>query len=268
MDKDESENTGDQERAGRLRKVLPDFAAFAGGLGLAWFLEWKTADLVWSLWLSSLVIGYATILSTIVGGVLFGIRAFGQSDDIGMSKGAAALIGIGGATFFLGFFSLHFCGFHAGHAAFLSSFFPLDGLPKNVFGEAFMNPFLLWKTAILYLVPSYGLFLVPMLIAERKHVFSMLVKGWRAGTETEEGAALKTLFKPSGAKKAGVDNPFSRPYINVIRMHMLIFFFAGCEMLKIESFLVCAVVYTVYFFPWREMFGKSKDKATTVELDG
>jgi hypothetical protein len=36
-------------------------------------------------------------------------------------------------------------------------------------------------------------------------------------------------------------------------MHLLIFFFAFCHILKIESFLVYAVVYSVYFFPWREL---------------
>ena len=40
----------------------PDALAFALGLGLAWSTGWKTADLVWSLWLSSLTIGYATIV--------------------------------------------------------------------------------------------------------------------------------------------------------------------------------------------------------------
>jgi hypothetical protein len=40
------------------------------------------------------------------------------------------------------------------------------------------------------------------------------------------------------------------PYKNVIRMHLLIFFFAFCHFMKVESFLVYAVVYSVYFFPW------------------
>ncbi len=48
-----------------FRKILPDVAAFAFGLGIAFVLRWKTTDLVWSLWLGSLVLGYLTILSTI-----------------------------------------------------------------------------------------------------------------------------------------------------------------------------------------------------------
>ncbi|HTO05192.1 MAG TPA: hypothetical protein VL069_15890, partial [Opitutus sp.] len=39
-----------------------DGLAFAGGLAMAWFGKWESADLVWSLWLSSLVVGYALIV--------------------------------------------------------------------------------------------------------------------------------------------------------------------------------------------------------------
>ena len=41
------------------------------------------------------------------------------------------------------------------------------------------------------------------------------------------------------------------PYKNVIRMHLLIFFFAFAHFAKLESFWVYAAVYAVYFFPWR-----------------
>jgi hypothetical protein len=50
-------------------------------------------------------------------------------------------------------------------------------------------------------------------------------------------------------------DPFFRPYIKVIRIHLLIFFFAFCHPLKVESFLVYAVVYFVHSFPWKA-FGK------------
>ena len=34
-------------------------------------------------------------------------------------------------------------------------------------------------------------------------------------------------------------------------MHLLIFFFFGAHFLGLENFAVYAVVYAVYFFPWR-----------------
>ena len=51
------------------------------------------------------------------------------------------------------------------------------------------------------------------------------------------------------AKRFGDD--FMTPYKNVVRMHLLIFFFAFAHFVRLENFFVYAVVYAVYFFPWR-----------------
>ena len=57
------------------------------------------------------------------------------------------------------------------------------------------------------------------------------------------------------ARKLDNANRFSvgmmAPYRNVVRMHMLIFFFAFAHAAGLESFPVYAVVYAAYFFPWR-----------------
>ena len=39
--------------------ALPDLVAFLVGLAIVWVRGWSTTDLIWSLWLSSLVVGYA-----------------------------------------------------------------------------------------------------------------------------------------------------------------------------------------------------------------
>ena len=54
----------------------------------------------------------------------------------------------------------------------------------------------------------------------------------------------------------GADNKrfgqlFTEPYRNVMRMHMLIFFFFFAHFARLENFAVYAVIYAVYFFPWR-----------------
>jgi hypothetical protein len=233
-----------------LGKILPDLLAFVGGLGIAWMLGWRTTDLVWSLWLCSLVLGYLTILSTIGGGVYLGVAAIRDKALPAKDRPAVILLGTFGSLFLLGFFSLHFCGFHAGHAVFLSHFFPLQGLPKNVFSNAFMNPFLLWKTVLLHLIPVYGLFLIPAVVAERKYVFAALTKAVKAVHDGSYKDKVEGLMQSAKGQKRPSHDPFSRPYINVIRMHLLIFFFAFCFMLKVDSVIVYAVVYFVYFFPW------------------
>lgn len=238
--------------------LLPDFFAFGMGLVLAYFLKWETKDLVWSLWLGSLVLGYLTILSVIFAGAYVGLRALRQKELDPKKRLPAILLGTAAGLFFLGFFSIHFCGFHAGHSVFLNHFFPLTGVPSEGFGQAFMNPPLLWFYVFKHLIQPYGLFLVPALIAERNHVFLPLIKAFKA-SEVSPGTLVQSVAKKEGANHP-VGDFMSRPYKNVVRMHLLIFFFAFCHFMKVDSFLVYAVVYFVYFFPWSTLrsFHRSK----------
>ena len=236
-------------------RILPDILAFGIGLGLAYFLKWQTRDLVWSLWLCSLVLGYLTLLSAIGAGAYLGIHALRHQDFKPGQRLPAVLIGSAVGLFFLGFFSLHFCGFHAGHSVFLSGFFPIAGMPRDGFGAAFMNPPLLWLLVFRHLMIPYGLFLIPAIIAERNHVFLPLIKAVnavKAGDHPSAPVADRAEAK-KGKSADSLGDVMSRPYLNVIRMHLLIFFFAFCHFLKLDSFFVYAVVYCVYFFPWREI---------------
>jgi len=229
-----------------FRAIAPDLMAFGAGLGFAWILGWKTTDLVWSLWLSSLVLGYLTILSTIARVVFVGSAVVSSDVFPAQYRVKAVLIGSGFALFMLGFFSLHFCGFHAVHAGLLSALFPPPGVPKLAFATVFFNPISLWKVTFHYLMPLYGIFLIPVIVAERRALFGSvgaLIHARHIASAEDVGQ----LLKAAGASGHGV---FSRPYLNVIRMHVLIFFFAICHALKVDSFPIYIVVYSVYFFPW------------------
>jgi hypothetical protein len=258
------------ERPWYLR-VLPDFLAFAIGLGLAWFLKWETRDLVWSLWLCSLVLGYLTLLSALAGGAWFGLAMLRRPEFKPEHRKPAILVGTGLGLFFLAFFSLHFGGFHAGHSVFLNIFFPIEGMPRDGFGAAFVNPPLLWALTFRHLMLPYGIFLLPALIAERNYVFQPLFK---AVTAVREGTDAGDFMQSGAAKKSGKKNnpigeAMGRPYLNVMRMHLLIFFFAGAHFLKMDSFLVYAVVYSVYFFPWGELKRlRTGSKTTPADADG
>src|SRR5882724_4728980 len=234
-----------------LGKILPDVLAFALGLGVAWKLGWKTTDLVWSLWLGSLVLGYLTILSTIAAGVYVGANVITHAEFPQGHRVTAILIGLVVAVFFLGFFSLHFGAFHAAHAGILSGFFPLGGMPKNAFFSAFTNPVQLWREAIHYVLPAYGAFLVPAIIAERKRVFASVSWAVNAVRNGIHDQMAGNLVQFGMTQRKSLHSPFVDPYINVIRMHLLIFFFAFCHFLKVESVIVFGVVYFVYFFPWK-----------------
>ncbi|OGB23732.1 MAG: hypothetical protein A3I66_15810 [Burkholderiales bacterium RIFCSPLOWO2_02_FULL_57_36] len=249
-----------------ISRILPDILAFAIGLAAAYFLKWDIKDLVWSLWLCSLVLGYLTLLGALAGGAYIGVHAITHKDFKKSMRMTAILMGLGLGAFFLGFFSLHFGAFHAGHSVFLQQFFPVEGMPKDGFGDAFMNPPLLWILVFKHLMAPYGLFLIPAIIAERQHVFMPLIKAVKAvRTDTAPDFRLSGRTEGQNGKKSHpAGDAMSRPYINVVRMHLLIFFFAFAHILKLDSFLVYAVVSFVYFFPWSEF---KKRRASNKPVD-
>lgn len=238
-----------------ILRILPDAFAFGIGLGIAYFLNWETKDLVWSLWLCSLTLGYLTLFSAISGAAYIGFTKIRHPQFEKKSFWLNIFIAMFAGIFFLVFFSLHFGGFHAGHSVFLQLFFPVPGMPKEGFGEAFMNPPLLWMLVFQHLIGLYGVFLIPAIIAERRYVFHPLIsaiKNVRPGASSNNFPITKNE-RNSGRKKDLLSDFMSRPYINVMRMHLLIFFFGFCHALKIDSFFVYAIVYAVYFFPWSEI---------------
>jgi hypothetical protein len=240
-------------------RIIPDLLAFAVGLAAAYFLQWETTDLVWSLWFCSLMVGYLTILVTLGSGIYIGSHVIRHEEFPQQYRGTAIWGGGALALFFIGFFSLHFCGFHAGHSAFLGHLFPIPGMADSGFGDCFNNPFKLLYSAFVTLLPLYGIFLIPAFIAERNNLLKPVTGAKRIVAEIQGSTGLKELkndMEPESKKKLGADLLIG-PYKNVIRMHLLIFFFGAAHFLKLDNFAVYAVVYAVYFFPWRE-FKKEK----------
>ena len=213
----------------RWHSAWPDAVGFVSVLALAWWMRASATDLVWSLWLSSLVVGYAIILWAIFRPALI-VALLAWRDRAAVEQAVAtdprsalliAGIGLAAGMFMVCFFTVHFVGFHYVHAQFLSGFFPMNGalggfhLPSPqgwaVFGEALRR---------------YWVFLPASFLAER--------------------AAFRGEL-PAGTK----GSVMFLPYQKVVRMHLLIFFFAFARAVGLDNFAVYAVVYAVYFFPWR-----------------
>jgi uncharacterized protein DUF6498 len=225
----------------------PDLLAFAAGLALAWRARWTTTDLVWSLWLSSLVVGYSMILWTILrpaveivrGGWRDGPLTVQLSSQRSLQSGAAAGLLLVGGLFLLAFFTVHFGGFHFVHSQFLALFFPIDvgtGARRGMVG----------MSTYLEVARRYWWFLPSAFLAER----GAFVRTSSPAEEDRSVTAAAILArKVANASKSG--SGMMAPYRNVVRMHLLIFFFAFAHFARLESFAVYAVVYAVYFFPWR-----------------
>ncbi|MFI5356657.1 MAG: DUF6498-containing protein [Opitutales bacterium] len=218
-------------------QAWPDALAFAGGLTVAWFAHWQTTDLVWSLWLSSLVVGYASILwmaSATLREFVRNARASLEPGGIAgkMLMGGALVIG---TLFTAVFFTVHFGGFHLVHSVFLNVFFPIYPAVGRT----------RWPGVATYLEVArrYWIFLPMAFLAERAIFVAK-------PTPPDDGAVTAAAIARRKAA-AAADNSMMKPYKNVMRMHFLIFFFAGASFAKLDNFLVYAVVYAVYFFPWR-----------------
>ncbi len=227
-------------------ETLRDIISFAATVSIAAWQGWAAKDIIWGLWISSLLIGYSFIVVMIVSSYLHGsipmrkgsassnVRARGlrepdgvEGNNAGRTFGRTPLGRVllaPAALFMLGFFTLHFGGFHFVHGLFLNGFFPLvewspaGGSPGGVFG---------------------GITIVVGTALAEYWPFVLFSAVSRFGDYRE---AL-------GAK--GEPNMF-RPYLNVVRMHLLIFVFAGLHAAGLESYAVYPVL-LFYFFPVRSI---------------
>src|SRR6476660_9206462 len=156
-----------------LRSAWPDAAAFATVLFVAWWTRASATDLVWSLWLSSLVVGYSIILWAIVRPMAVGAllawrnRALVEEVLAHADPGKALLLatlGLVGVLFVLAFFTVHFVGFHYVHASFLESFFPVGA---DYSGSRPLHGAALFREV----ARRYWIFLPPAFLAERSAFF-------------------------------------------------------------------------------------------------
>lgn len=183
---------------------------------------WQASDIVWGMWISSLVSGYAMILIIIAADVLHGRNP----SDTGAEP--SALTGrLTGALVMIAFFSFHFLFFHAGHAMFTQQFFPLEGAdadPHDLVGN------------FLAVTPVALSAYWPMVVA----AFAASGHVLRAALT---GRALKSM---------------ALPYRAVVKNHVMIFIVAGLTMAGLEGWLLYAL-FVWYFVPgdvWRPLLAR------------
>lgn len=247
--------------AGRWASAWPDALAFALGLGVAKVAGWTTTDLVWSLWLSSFVVGYTMIVWGLVRRGVDIARAAWQDQafaaqaprQIKATTVAAGAILLVAGLFALAFFTVHFGGFHYVHSQFLSTFFPLDSRAAGQAGMAGVDTYL-------EVARRYWQFLPSAFLAERA-AFMRQAPPFKEDLSVT--AAAIAARKAANAEKGRM---MFAPYRNVMRMHMLIFFFAFAHLAGVDTFAVFTVVYAAYFFPWR-LLQRSSAETTKAAAD-
>lgn len=200
--------------------LMRGLAAFFSGLLLALVLGWSFTDLLWSLWLSSLVVGGTYIVWSIVY----------NCDKHAPKHPKIKMFGI---LFGIGFFMIHFGGFHFGHSIFLNFIAPIG------------------KDAIEAVKQGNGDVSFPDYIQIFKNYFWILPLAFFANID---------LFK----------NPSKGPasaYGNVVKIHLLIFICVGLQSIKADNMVLYLVTYAFFFFPI-SLFFKKKEKFHGKEQGG
>lgn len=211
--------------AGRLEPFL-DLLAFVTTVIIATRQQWSVTDMVWSFWLSSLVLGYVYLLLTTL------IPQRSAADD-----GVRFTFNPFKALPKVVFFSFHFLFFHFVHGIFLSSFFPMVGLWGDVLPMRLPGGFSPDFSAMRTIMDQGPLNGFLFLLSEALRRYWPFLLTSSISHIQSYAAALQT---------SDVDT--SLPYQRVMRMHFFIILFAFLAMAGFQH-VALYLLLVFYFFP-------------------
>lgn len=263
---------------GKFRSLF----AFGATVAAAAYFDWTAGDLLWALWISSLTVGYLTILVAIGGGLAAGWVFWMKADRLGPAERFAPVVM---ALFFLvpvlAFFGLsHITLVYVlvtaiGAAAAL---LPMGESEKaaafvrvlrnvliNLPSAVFMLVFFTVHFGGFHFVHSLFLNIFFPLVEDSsfgrdfEDIFGNFSRFVRISTTTYWPVILSTALSQAGniltaANKAGHDAMFG-PYKNVIRMHLMIFIIAFMGIGGLHAYILYAALF-IYFFPLGNIFRK------------
>ncbi|MCX6134866.1 MAG: hypothetical protein NTU47_13720 [Ignavibacteriales bacterium] len=202
--------------------MLAEIGVFVGTLALAYWSGWSTKDLIWSLWLSSLCLGY---LAVAVNGVRRAMRP-----GLTTLERTFSVMGLIGALLV---FSIHFGPFHYIYASILDLLMPLMDHPGRVYiGK------LTWRGGVWFS------FWETLGIAIVRYWPIAAMNAWRD----------RSIFLSDTAANTNLG-----PYKAILRLHFLVMGLGACYGLGLDSFPVYALVFTVLYSPailWKKIFNR------------
>jgi hypothetical protein len=184
--------------------------------------DWQATDIVWGMWISSLVSGYAMILVIIASDVWHGRNPAERGDEP-----ASLAKRLAGALWMVAFFSFHFLFFHAGHAMFTQQFFPLAGADAGAHE----------------LVDNF-LAVTPLALSD---YWPVVLAAFVASGDRFRGALAGNALKS-----------MALPYRAVIKNHVMIFIVIGFNMAGLQGWLLYPL-FLWYFVPaavWRPLLAR------------
>ena len=200
-------------------QVLISLISFFTVLILATLQDWRINELVWSLWISSLSLGYMFLISSIVTKAIHQGMAHSENESPENEINSVhPLIGwtmaIGGGIFTIAFFTVHFGMFHFVHGIFLNLFFPLQEVSQG----DIPNFFILIKTCLTTFWPVILFSLI------------MQIKNFQ-----------QIILSPG-------KDLLAMPYKNVVKMHISILLFAFLSKANVSDIFLPYLL-ILYFFP-------------------
>jgi len=220
-------------------QVLISLISFITVLILATLQDWRINELVWSLWISSLSLGYTFLISSIVAKAIHQGMAHSEIESPENEINSVhPLIGwtmaIVGGIFTIAFFTVHFGMFHFVHGIFLNLFFPLQEVSQG----DIPNFFLLIKTCLTTFWPV----ILFSLIMQIK-IFQQII--------LSPGKDLIAM-----------------PYKNVVKMHISILLFAFLSKANVSDIFLPYLL-ILYFFPFQAVLNyfKNRKKEQIAELN-
>jgi len=196
---------------------IVDASGFVVALALTYLLGWSTRDLIWSFWVSSLVVGTAHIAAA----------NFGPALGPGVPAAGRVLLfafGLPGVAFFL----FHFGFFHYIHAHILSLPFPPIDDPGRVYVGTLtwrnVRPFSFTET----LAVGFSRYSPIALVA--------LVREW---------PSIRAAAGRDRTERGTVD----AAYRSVIRIHVVVLLSIAFFAVGVDSFATFVIVFAIYFAP-------------------
>jgi hypothetical protein len=270
-----------------MKKV--DLLAFLGVLAMAVYSQWNAKDLLWGLWISSLSIGYLTLLAGFFGNVLQGRLMDDQSGSKVDDEKKTAPPGAVLAVFFLlpiwGIFGFSMVTLVFAIMAVISiaaTIFRYIGGTESITNNPRLHPLIDFPINLLINFPA-GIFIIAFFTIHFggfHFVHSIFLNGFFPllddqpfGKTPSQTAVLFSDFIQISLKTywpfiiASAASSFDvmisalkgerrhfilEPYKNVVKMHLMIFIIAFAGAAGLHQYILYAVLF-LYFLPVKEM---------------
>ncbi len=224
-----------------IKKYFIELFLFSFSLAAAYFMGWNNTDLIWSFWITSLVVGYVTIFRTTVAPLSLLVKLMRSPEDnkkfrelpttMKLKIAIFGLFFIPISLFYVVFLSFHFCIFHILIAYWLQMLMPhpeITDILAGANGGGFYISVQIVKTLLL----SYWIIVFQKLIFD--------YKSYLKSSSNKLRPVQQEFFSFEGLK---------RPYVQVVRIIALMVLLFWLNSIEAKQYLVYVVIYSLFFFP-------------------